>query len=129
VFSCLGRGTNPLGLREYLVVQGKARVTEGGAPALLQRLARLYFAPTRAFHPSPFATSQAGSLGSSPNGSVEPARETLVAVNVDLDREGEPGLGVAGVELMALRVLGATVDCLDGGLTFTWIRPSWRSMK
>jgi PPOX class probable F420-dependent enzyme len=42
VFSCLGRGTNPLGLRTYLVVHGKARVTEGGAPALLQRLAPLY---------------------------------------------------------------------------------------
>jgi len=30
VFSCLGHGKNPLGLREYLVVLGKARITEGG---------------------------------------------------------------------------------------------------
>jgi PPOX class probable F420-dependent enzyme len=53
VFSCLGRGKNPLGLREYLVVHGKARVTEGGAPALLQHLARLYLGPDVVFPPEP----------------------------------------------------------------------------
>ena len=31
---------NQWGLREYLVLYGKARITEGGAPELLQRLAR-----------------------------------------------------------------------------------------
>src|SRR4051812_30842317 len=33
------------GLAEYLVVYGTARITEGGAPELLQRLARTYIAP------------------------------------------------------------------------------------
>lgn len=31
--------TNPMGLKEYLVVSGTAEVTEGGAPELLGRLA------------------------------------------------------------------------------------------
>jgi PPOX class probable F420-dependent enzyme len=53
VFSCLGTGTNAAGLREYLVVHGKARITEGGAPALLQRLARLYLRPDAVFPPAP----------------------------------------------------------------------------
>jgi PPOX class probable F420-dependent enzyme len=35
-------GTNAMGLRQYLVVHGRARVTEGGGPELLQRLARTY---------------------------------------------------------------------------------------
>ena len=34
-----GGARNPMGLDEYLVVHGTARVTEGGAPELLQRLA------------------------------------------------------------------------------------------
>ena len=34
-----GERTNEIGLKEYLVVYGRARVTEGGAPELLQRLA------------------------------------------------------------------------------------------
>jgi PPOX class probable F420-dependent enzyme len=34
--------TNAYGLTEYLVVYGRARVTEGGAPELLQELARTY---------------------------------------------------------------------------------------
>jgi len=42
VFSCLGNGNNAIGMREYLIVHGKARITEGGAPELLQRLAHLY---------------------------------------------------------------------------------------
>jgi PPOX class probable F420-dependent enzyme len=33
------------GVDEYLVVHGSARVTEGGAPELLQRLARTYIGP------------------------------------------------------------------------------------
>ena len=32
--------TNEMGLRHYLVVHGRARVTEGGAPELLQELAQ-----------------------------------------------------------------------------------------
>jgi hypothetical protein len=33
------------GLLNYLVVYGRARVTEGGAPELLQRLAETYIGP------------------------------------------------------------------------------------
>ena len=40
-----GAGTNPWGLREYLVVRGAAEVSEGGAPELLQELARTYLGP------------------------------------------------------------------------------------
>lgn len=39
------------GLAEYLVVYGRARVQEGGAPELLQRLARLYLGPEAKFPP------------------------------------------------------------------------------
>jgi PPOX class probable F420-dependent enzyme len=37
--------TNSFGLREYLVVHGRARLTEGGAAELLQRLAHTYLGP------------------------------------------------------------------------------------
>ena len=37
--------TNEWGLLEYLVVYGTARVTEGGAPEVLQRLAHTYLGP------------------------------------------------------------------------------------
>src|ERR1700730_6061337 len=40
--SMLGDKTNAQGLREYLVVYGNARVTEGGAVDLLHRLAPIY---------------------------------------------------------------------------------------
>jgi PPOX class probable F420-dependent enzyme len=46
-----GTRTNEIGLREYLVVHGRARVEEGGAPALLQRLARAYLGPDVRFPP------------------------------------------------------------------------------
>ena len=36
---------NAMGLAEYLVIHGTARVTEGGAPQLLQRLAHTYLGP------------------------------------------------------------------------------------
>ena len=36
---------------EYLVIDGAARVTEGGAPALLQRLAHIYLGPDVRFPP------------------------------------------------------------------------------
>jgi PPOX class probable F420-dependent enzyme len=46
-------GTNALGLREYLVVHGRAAIEEGGAPELLQELARTYLGPDVAFPPMP----------------------------------------------------------------------------
>ncbi len=49
-----GHGANELGLREYLVVYGHARVQEGGAAPLLQRLAHVYMGPAVAFPPSGF---------------------------------------------------------------------------
>ena len=36
---------NAMGLNEYLVIHGTARITEGGAAALLQRLAHTYLGP------------------------------------------------------------------------------------
>jgi PPOX class probable F420-dependent enzyme len=42
---------NAMGLDEYLIVRGTARVTEGGAPELLQRLAYVYLGPGTRFPP------------------------------------------------------------------------------
>jgi PPOX class probable F420-dependent enzyme len=42
---------NVQGLTEYLVVHGMARVDEGGAPELLQRLAYVYIGPGVRFPP------------------------------------------------------------------------------
>ena len=44
---------NELGLLEYLVVYGTARVTEGGAAELLQKLAHTYLGPDVIFPPMP----------------------------------------------------------------------------
>ncbi len=44
---------NAWGLREYLVISGTARVTEGGAAALLQRLAHTYIGPDVVFPAMP----------------------------------------------------------------------------
>lgn len=41
------------GLDRYLVVHGEARVHEGGAPELLQRLAHVYLGPEVTFPPMP----------------------------------------------------------------------------
>jgi PPOX class probable F420-dependent enzyme len=41
----------PGGLDEYLVLYGSARITEGGAPELLQRLAHTYLGPGVRFPP------------------------------------------------------------------------------
>jgi PPOX class probable F420-dependent enzyme len=49
--SLLGDKDNAQGLREYLVVYGHARVTEGGAVKLLQRLAPIYLGPDADFPP------------------------------------------------------------------------------
>jgi PPOX class probable F420-dependent enzyme len=35
-------GANPVGMANYLIVYGTARLVEGGAPELLQRLAEVY---------------------------------------------------------------------------------------
>jgi PPOX class probable F420-dependent enzyme len=42
---------NRIGLREYLVVHGRGRIEEGGAPELLQRLAHVYLGPAVKFPP------------------------------------------------------------------------------
>jgi len=47
----LGGGKNAFGLHEYLVVYGQARLTEGGAAELLQRLAHVYLGPEVEFPP------------------------------------------------------------------------------
>ncbi len=44
---------NAWGLREYLVINGTARITEGGAPDLLQRLAWTYLGPDVVFPAMP----------------------------------------------------------------------------
>ena len=46
-----GTGANSIGLREYLVVHGRGRITEGGAPELLQQLAHTYLGPDVKFPP------------------------------------------------------------------------------
>jgi PPOX class probable F420-dependent enzyme len=44
---------NEIGLVEYLVVHGRARIEEGGAAELLQRLAYTYIGPGVTFPPMP----------------------------------------------------------------------------
>lgn len=51
VLSVESDSTNDMGLREYLVVHGSARVQEGGAAELLQRLAHVYLGPDVVFPP------------------------------------------------------------------------------
>lgn len=46
-----GTRVQPPGLKEYLVVHGRARIEEGGAPELLQRLAHVYLGPDVKFPP------------------------------------------------------------------------------
>jgi PPOX class probable F420-dependent enzyme len=41
------------GLHEYLVIYGTARVTDGGGPEVLQRLAHTYLGPDVTFPPMP----------------------------------------------------------------------------
>ena len=45
------RHRNQLGLDEYLVVHGRAQITEGGAAELLQRLAHVNLGPEAKFPP------------------------------------------------------------------------------
>ena len=49
VLSVESTTTNDWGLLEYLVVYGTARVAEGGAPEMLQRLAYTYIGPDVVF--------------------------------------------------------------------------------
>ena len=51
VVSVEGNQVHPPGLKEYLVLEGRARVTEGGAPQLLQELADSYLGPDVLFPP------------------------------------------------------------------------------
>ena len=44
-------GANPIGLANYLIVYGTARLVAGGAPELLQRLAVVYLGPDVKFPP------------------------------------------------------------------------------
>jgi PPOX class probable F420-dependent enzyme len=53
VVSIEGTQVVPPGLKEYIVVEGKARVTEGGAAQLLQELASTYLGPGTKFPPMP----------------------------------------------------------------------------
>jgi PPOX class probable F420-dependent enzyme len=50
--SMLSERTNAQGLREYVVIYGNARVTEGGAVPLLQRLASIYLGAGADFPPA-----------------------------------------------------------------------------
>ncbi len=44
-------GANPVGMTNYVIVHGTARLVEGGAPELLQRLAEVYLGPGVKFPP------------------------------------------------------------------------------
>ena len=53
VLSFEGTELDRLGLKQYLVVHGRARIEEGGGPELLQRLAHTYLGPDVTFPPMP----------------------------------------------------------------------------
>jgi PPOX class probable F420-dependent enzyme len=46
-----GTEIQPPGLKQYLVAYGRARLVQGGAPELLQRLAHVYLGPDVKFPP------------------------------------------------------------------------------
>lgn len=48
-----GTETNEIGMRHYLAVHGRGRIEAGGAPELLQKLARTYIGPDVVFPPMP----------------------------------------------------------------------------
>ena len=52
VISFEAPGDNGIGMQNYLIVHGTARITEGGGPELLHRLAQTYVGPGTVF-PSP----------------------------------------------------------------------------
>lgn len=49
--SMLAGGVDPRGLETYLVIHGRATVTEGGAPDVLRPLAKKYLGPDVIFPP------------------------------------------------------------------------------
>jgi PPOX class probable F420-dependent enzyme len=51
VLTVEAEGANPIGMTNYLTVHGTARLIEGGAPELLQRLAEVYIGPGVRFPP------------------------------------------------------------------------------
>ena len=51
VMSLEGTVVQPPGLKQYLVVHGRARIEKGGAAELLQRLAHVYLGPDVRFPP------------------------------------------------------------------------------
>ena len=53
MISIEGTQVVPPGLKEYIVMEGRARVLEGGAPELLQELAHTYLGPDVQFPPMP----------------------------------------------------------------------------
>jgi hypothetical protein len=53
VISFEGEGVNAIGMRNHLVLHGRARITEGGAAELLSRLAQTYVGPGTTFPPFP----------------------------------------------------------------------------
>jgi len=53
VVSFEGSGANAIGMRDYLVIHGMARVTAGGAPELLHSLAQTYIGPGTVFPAMP----------------------------------------------------------------------------
>ena len=71
--------TNEWGLLEYLVVYGTARVTEGGAAEILQRLAYTYIGPDVVFPGMPNPPPGMTSPGSQPSASVASGRGTHAA--------------------------------------------------
>jgi PPOX class probable F420-dependent enzyme len=46
-------GSNAIGMRNYLVIHGKARIIEGGAPEMLRSLAQTYIGEGVDFPPMP----------------------------------------------------------------------------
>jgi PPOX class probable F420-dependent enzyme len=50
--SILSDKTNAQGLREYMVAYSNARITEGGAMPILQRLAKIYLGPNADYPPA-----------------------------------------------------------------------------
>ena len=51
VLSVEAEGANPIGMTNYLIVHGTARLVAGGAPELLQKLAETYLGPGVRFPP------------------------------------------------------------------------------
>ena len=51
--SLVAPGANDIGMQNYAVLYGRARITEGGAPELLRRLAQVYVGPGTDFPPMP----------------------------------------------------------------------------